>query len=80
MASGAPLRWSDPLTFVVRLLDGVTVVNSRTVNGTGGEIQEQYTEDELEDYFGGPVPDTLSGDIVQQGTYGPGYPRNFASV
>lgn len=75
-ASGVPMRWADPLSFTIRLLDGAEVKDIRVVTPSAGEIEWTYEEADLIAWFGA-VPLTVSGDIVQNGTYGPGFTREF---
>lgn len=69
---------TDPRHIVIRLQDGDTVLNSRSIVWTADlPLVVHYTEAELESYYEGVVPATLSGIAYQRGTVIPGYQRIF---
>lgn len=77
--SGVPVQFSDPLTFSVKLYDGVTLKDTRVVTSTTAEFDVVYTMAELVTIFGS-VPATLSGTIVEAGKYGDGFVRSFNGI
>jgi hypothetical protein len=80
-SSGMAMRWSDPLNFTLRLLNGATVLHTQTViaDPLNGIIEVPFTQAQLQAIYGS-VPLTMSGDIFQQGTYGPGEARAFLNI
>jgi hypothetical protein len=81
--TGGAVRQSDPLSFRIRLYDGVDLVDTRVVvpvgDDSGGRVTVNYTEAELTSAFGS-VPLTLTGDVVQNGIYGQGQLREFKEI
>jgi hypothetical protein len=76
--AGLPILQSDPLAYLVELLDGATVLDARLVTSTDSEFTVEYSDAQLTAIYGGPAPDPVVGRITGGNDWGAGFVRQFS--